>query len=237
MATKGENMKKYLPILKEMPLFKHLDEEGILFIINYLDGYEKTYEKHEIIYNFLDRIEYAGIVLQGQIDMIMLNFVGNEYGSRRFIKGNLFGVAYSCIPSEESVVQVVSQEKSKVLFLKLSNLFLPKSIHCTYTAQMTTNFLIETAKNNIFQNAKIQILIQRHIRDKLIIYLCSISPYNNSITIPFNRQELANYLGVDRSALSRELSNMKKEGLIDFHKNKIYILKKALLYEGQTNML
>lgn len=230
-------MKKYLSTLSQMSLFQSLDEDGILAVINCLNGYKKDYEKNQIIYNFSDPIEYAGIVLKGEVDIVMQNFCGNEYGAKRFKQGDIFGIAYACLPWENSHIQVVVQERSKVLFLKLSNLFLPRSIACVYASQMTVNLLKELAKNTVFQDNKIQILIQKHIRDKLIVYICSRNLCDNTITLPFNRQDLADHLAVDRSALSRELGNMKRDGLIDFDKNKLYILNKDILYENRGNCI
>ncbi len=219
-------MKNYLSLLKKSPLFNSLNEGGILRVIRCLDGYQKDYEKNQIIYNYLDQIDYAGIVLEGEVSVVMLNFCGNEHGVRKFVKGDLFGNAYACLPLMNSAIQILASDESKILFLKLSNLFLPKAIHCPYASQITINLLKETVENNLTQDAKIEILIQRYIRDKLILYLSKLKINNdNSITLAFNRQELADHLGVERSALSRELGKMKKEGLIDFHKNKLYILK------------
>lgn len=228
-------MKKHIHILKEIPLFNSIDEDDIFDSISSLDGYKKEYEKNQIIYNFLDKINYGGVVLEGEIDMTMLNSSGNEYAVKKFVKGDVFGDAYACIPSTQSAVQIITHRKSEILFLRFSNLFLSESVLCPYTSQITKNLLMETAKNNIFQDMKIQILIQKHIRDKLIIYLSTLDLADNIITLPFNRQGLADYLAVDRSALSRELSRMKKEGLIDYHRNKLYILKETLLYESSVS--
>lgn len=222
-------MKHYLSILKQMPLFESADDDAILRILNCLDGHQKTFEKNEIIYHYFDQINCAGIVLDGEIDAVILTACGKEYGVRRFTKGTLFGESYACVPSEQSAIQIVAKKKTSVLFLKFSNLFLPQSHCCPFAAQVTANLLRETAKNNIFQNNKLQLLTQKHIRDRLMIYLGSINSSDRTIILPFNRQGLANYLGVERSALSRELCKMKAEGLIDFYKNKITILSESLL--------
>jgi CRP-like cAMP-binding protein len=212
-----------------MPLFKSLDDDNILHIIGCLDGYTKIYEKNQIIYNYFDHITSAGIVVKGEISVVMHNSYGNEYALRKFTQGTLFGEAYACIPSEPSAIQIIAQKQSTVLFLKFSNLFLPRAVSCPHASKITANLLQESAKSNIFQNKKIQLLTEKHIRDKLLIYLCDLNSSDLTITLPFNREGFANYLGVERSALSRELCKMKKEGLIDFHKNHLTILSDSLL--------
>lgn len=222
-------MKQYLSILKQNPLFASSDDDAIMNIITCLDGHTKKYDKNQIIYDYFDKINFAGIVLDGEIRVVMHNISGNEYNVRKFMPGNLFGEAYACVTSEPSSIQVVTQKESTILFLKFSNLFLPRAVCCPHASQVTTNLLRETAKNNIFQNQKVHLLTQKHIRDKIITYLYSLNSSKNTITLAFNRQELANYLGVERSALSRELCRMKNEGLIDFHKNNFTILSEILL--------
>ncbi len=221
-------MKQYLSILKQMPLFASSDEDAIENIIQCLDGHTKKFDKNQIIYDYFEKINFAGILLDGEIRVLMQNSCGNEYSVRKIIKGSLFGEAYACVSSECSAIQVVAQKESTILFLKFSNLFLPRAVCCPHASRVTANLLQETAKNNIFQNQKLRILTQKHIRDKIIVYLYSLNSTKNTITLAFNRQELANYLGVERSALSRELCRMKNEGLIDFHKNNLTILSEVL---------
>lgn len=222
-------MKIYLPILKKCPIFKSLDKAFILRAIVALNGHKKKFTKNEIIYNYQESIQYAGIVLDGIISETMVNFSNNEYGLAHYKQGDIFGVSYSIFPSEKSLVQFVSKNNSSILFLEFSDLFNQRAIHCPKFSRLTSNLLLESYKDNIIQNKNIQILIQKHIRSKLIIYFSSLEAKNNIITPPFNRQELANHLAVERSALSRELCRMKREGLITFKKNKIHILKESLL--------
>ncbi|NLC02803.1 MAG: Crp/Fnr family transcriptional regulator [Tissierellia bacterium] len=185
--------------------------------------------KNEIIYNYCDYIQYAGIPLEGVVFETMINSSHNEYGVRNYNEGEIFGDEYSFSNSERPVSQFVSRTNSTVLFLKISTLFNPRTVNCPRVTKLIQNLLQESYANNLSQNKNIYILIQKQIRSRLIIYLSRFEPKNNTITLPFNRSELANRLGVERSALSRELSRMKAEHLIDFQKNKIYILKKNLL--------
>lgn len=229
MATKGEIMKNYLPLLKHSPIFKTLDETFISNTVTALNGYKKDFMKNEIIYNYGENIPFAGIVLEGIVSETMVNSCDNEYGVANYEQGDCFGIAYSLFPLEKSLVQFVSRNKASILFLKFSTLLSQRAFHCPKISRLTTNLLLESYRDNILQNKNIQILIQKQIRAKLITYFSSLQGKSNVITLPFNRQELANHLAVERSALSRELCRMKREGLISFQKNKIYILKKSLL--------
>lgn len=221
-------MQQYISILKSSFLFEHCDDSAILSIVKCLDGHTRQYQKDEIIYNFYDTIEYAGIVLTGEVHAIMINRSDNEFVLCNYNPGSLFGSAYSCIPSEPSNIAITVQKDCTILFLKLSNLFLEKAVHCPFASRATANLLKETAQQNIFQTRKVQILTQKHIRDRFLLYLSTLSAQNQSDTgqviyLPFNRQELANYLGVERSALSREMCRMKEEGFLDFYRNKIVL--------------
>ena len=229
-------MKQYIPILKSSFLFEHCDDSAILSIIKCLDGHTRQYKKDEIIYNFYDTIEYAGIVLSGEVHAIMINRSDNEFVLCNYEPGSLFGGAYSCIPSEPSNLAITVQKDCTILFLKLSNLFLEKAVHCPFASRATANLLKETAHQNIFQTRKVQILTQKYIRDRFLLYLSTLSAQKpvdagHILSLPFNRQELANYLGVERSALSREMCRMKEEGLIDFYRNEI------LLKQDITNLI
>ena len=118
---------------------------------------------------------------------------------------------------------------------KTSNLFLDSAIRCEHASKATANLLKESVRNNIFQTRKVQILSQKHIRERLMLYFNGLrdnsTDKNKHIHIPFNRQELADYLGVERSALCREMGRMKDEGIIDYNKQDI-ILNCDLLKQG-----
>lgn len=225
-------MENYLSILKESPIFKSLDETFILHIITALRGHRKEFIKNEIIYHYGENIQYAGIVLEGVVSETMINSCDNQYGVTNYKQGDIFGIAYSLFSSEKPFVQFISSNNSCVLFLNFSSLINKSNCHCCKISQLISNLLLESYKDNIVQSQNIQILIQKRIRSKLVTYLSNLKRKNNIITLPLNRQELANHLAVERSALSRELCRMKKDGLITFEKNQICILKNSLLDLG-----
>lgn len=220
-------IKQFMPLLKQTFLFDNCTDTDVYHIVECLCGYVKKYQKNQIIYNLYDNIEYAGVVLSGEINAVMVNSNDNELVIRKFTDGGLFCADYACIPDEKSDVQIVTKKDSLVLFLKTSNLFLDSAIRCEHASKATANLLKESVRNNIFQTRKVQILSQKHIRERLMLYFNGLrdnsTDKNKHIHIPFNRQELADYLGVERSALSREMGRMKDEGIIDYNKQDIIL--------------
>ena len=220
-------IKQFIPLLKQTFLFDNCTDTDVYHIVECLCGHVKKYQKNQIIYNLYDNVEYAGVVLTGEINAVMVNSNDNELVIRKFTEGGLFCADYACIPDEKSDVQIVTKKDSLVLFLKTSNLFLDSAIRCEHASKATANLLKESVRNNIFQTRKVQILSQKHIRERLMLYFNGLrdnsTDKNKHIHIPFNRQELADYLGVERSALSREMGRMKDEGIIDYNKQDIIL--------------
>ena len=220
-------IKQFIPLLKQTFLFDNCTDTDVYHIVECLCGHVKKYQKNQIIYNLYDNVEYAGVVLTGEINAVMVNSNDNELVIRKFTDGGLFCADYACIPDEKSDVQIVTKKDSLVLFLKTSNLFLDSAIRCEHASKATANLLKESVRNNIFQTRKVQILSQKHIRERLMLYFNGLrdnsTDKNKHIHIPFNRQELADYLGVERSALSREMGRMKDEGIIDYNKQDIIL--------------
>ena len=222
-------MNQYHAFFLQTPLFKDISIQEIPRVLCCLNGYIKSFEKGQAIYDYQCSIDYAGIVLEGEVGIVMLNHSGSQHNMQKCLVGELFGEAYACVNTEKLIVQIVANKKSKVVFLRLGNLFNETSVHCPYASRVSVNLLYDIAKKNIQQNRKMEILAQKYIRDKLVLLLSFYKIENNKVLIPYDRQHLANYLGVERSALSRELSKMKADGLIDYNKNEITIISKSLL--------
>lgn len=216
-------MEEYIGLLKQSPLFDGLDEGTIMGALSHLEAYTSAYEKYEMIYPCIEAIRYAGMVLQGDVMVGMSTAEGNEHTMRHFRQGELFAMAYACVPSPHDEIQLVAQQPCQILFLKLSNLLEHSASDCPHVARITTNLLRLMATSNLIQQKKIEILSYRHIRERITIYLKGCEIVEGKVHLPFNRQDFANYLGVDRSALSRELGKMREEGLLDYHKSTIIL--------------
>ena len=202
-------MEEYFGLLWRSPLFESVDMEGMRHVLHCLEAYVSTVGKGEIVYHYGDRIVWSGIVLEGKVALIAPGSNGEESGIRL------------AVPSQ---VTVVARKRTKILFLKLSQLLRREAMGCRYASLVTANLLRQTAAANLTQGRRIHVMSQKSIRDKLLLFLKQNREERTDVPLTMNRQELADYLGTERSALSREMARMKKEGLIDYCRNEIKIL-------------
>lgn len=217
-------MKEFYPLFETLPLFYNISTEYYDNVFCCLQAQIKDYEKGTVISETYDRTELAGIVLSGKVNISFFSKHGDEHNVRHFEQGSLFGEAAACIPESNSTSLIITSEKSKILFMRFSQLFTEHAKKCPHASQVSLNLLREIASKNIFLNKKVEILAQKKIRDKIEVYFRMLQNCDSTINIPLNRQAMANFLGVDRSALSRELSVMRDEGIIEFNKNEFIIL-------------
>jgi len=231
LQQKGGFMKKIDAILQSIPLFDNIDPEKYSHVLSCLNGKVQDFTKGEIISDSQNSPNSSGIVLSGKISMSMISRNGTEHYVQQFEAGDIFGEAFSyqTETQDNTVFQLVAVENCSILFLNFKNLYVEEALACPYASQVALNLLKKVVQNNLHLNSKVNILSQKKIRDRIVIYLQSVYRSGNTMQIPFNRQELANFLGVDRSALSRELSAMRDEGIIDFYKNEIILLRRDLL--------
>jgi len=215
--------------IDDIDLFKGMDEYAVGRVLICMEAYKREYGKGSIIYHYFDPIQYAGIVLDGRVELHMYNSEENDLPVSSFGRGKMFGGAYACANEALSPIEVSASTKSTVLFLKISNLFTSKAVSCPYASSVTARVLQSTARQCIFQNKKIQIISQKQLRGKIITYIRTFYNGSSTIILPFDRQGFADFLNADRSALSRELCRMKSDGLIDFNKREITLLTKPEL--------
>lgn len=208
-------MEKYFSILSRSSLFKGINEEEIKSIIKDSKTIIKKYRKNEYILESGEKTVSAGIVLEGTVYIIQEDFLGSRNLISSIYKGNCFAESFACAKEEVLNVSVVAAEDSLVMFLDIKNIL--NSGHEVFIM----NLLSDMAKKNIKFSEKLVNLGQRSTRGKLISYLSYEAKKHGSkkFDIPYSRQQLADYLFVERSGLSVELGKMKKEGLLDFNKN------------------
>ena len=220
-------MEEYYWILRRSPLFDGADEKAVSHILHCMEAYVSSYGKGEIICHYGDCIPYAGIVLEGRVELVVPGSDGRESSIRIAGKADSFGCSHACMPKQPSYMTVIAKKKTKILFLKLAKLFCPEAIGCRFASLLTANLLKQTAGANLQQNRRIHIMSQKSIREKLFMLLeqSGAGERDGRVELSMNRQELADYLGVERSALSREMARMKKQGLIDYHRSEIVMCK------------
>lgn len=210
-----------LSLLQQTPVFTGSTEEEIEKILPCLEAHERHFSKGALVYQMGDHIDSLGIVLSGGVRVERNDIWGNQRILDYLAAGQVFAEVYACVPQEALMVDVVTTEKSEILFLKAGKVLGPCGQACPFHQRLLQNLLRVLASKNLTLTRKISHITPRSIRERLISYLSAeaVRQKAKDFDIPFNRQELADYLSVDRSALSAELSKMQKEGLLVCRKN------------------
>lgn len=213
--------------LTKIVLFEGLDKEEIKILWSCIDAKVKKYKKNEIIVSEGDNVDAIGAVLQGSVQVSRTDIDGNRLVVASIQQYDLFAETYALSKNHESPVMVNATEDSVVLWLNVSKLLTTCSSACIFHRRLIQNIIELLANKNIYLSRKLDILSKKTLREKILQFLHSYSSTSKSriITIPYNRLAMADYLGVDRSALSRELSKMKEDGLIDYHKSTFILLR------------
>lgn len=219
-------MEKYFNQIKNSPLFFGMNEEELKGILECFNARIKSYESGEMIIRQSDVITNLYLVLEGKV-----NIEKDTYWGRRIIISKLgvndnIAMSFVACKAVESTIDAVAAEDTKLLMLNYEKCTSMCQNACTRHKVLISNMFEILAKENLELLQKIENVSQKSIRDKLLTYLSNEARKckNNSFEIPFNRQDLADYLNIDRSAMSFELSKLQKEGLIEYDRNK-FLLK------------
>lgn len=212
--------------LSKTLLFKGIESQDILKMLNCLKAFVREFEKEQIILHMGDTTQNMGLVLEGSVNIESYDFYGKKIILSHVNKGQLFAETYACISNEPLMVNAVAAEKCRVLFINASKMLSSFSDSYTFDARFIKNLLEISALKNLNLSRRILHSAPKTIRERIESYFAYESRKKNtkSFTIPFDRYQLAEYLNVDRSALSHELGKMRKEGILDFKKNK-FVLK------------
>lgn len=218
---------QYLNILGGSPLFSGIEEQEIKLLLERFPVSESVYQKGEWILNAGTLLSSFAVVLYGRVHIVREDFWGNRSILAEIGEGGLFGETYALIGTEPLAVGAEAMEKTSVLFVNIKELLKPGNRPVTPAEwRLLQNMLCVLAEKNIVLSQKIEHVSKRAIREKLLSYLSWQSEKTQGpvFDIPFNRQQLADYLCVDRSALSAVLCRLRDEGVIDFNKNR-FVLK------------
>jgi CRP-like cAMP-binding protein len=203
------------------PLFYSIqpeDRKAMLGCIGYHIG---TFKKGDIVAFEEENIKHIGILLSGAVDMIKEDLWGNKTMLVRMRKDELFGETFACGSDNLSVVTFMVSEDAKILFLPFDRVMHSCTMACQFHHRLIENMVHIIADKNRDLMRKVEVVSKRTIREKLLAYLSIQAQIQESryFEIPLGRVELAEYLCVDRSALTRELAKMKEDGLIDYDRN------------------
>lgn len=208
------------------PLLDHIALEDRATMLSCIGYHIGAFQKGEIVAFDDEYIKHIGIILCGNVDMIKEDLWGNKTMLVRMRKDELFGETFACGDDTLSVVTFIASENSKILFLPFNRVMHSCTMACAFHHQLIENMVRIIANKNRDLMYKVEVVSKRTIRERLLAYLAiqAQRQESRSVEIPLGRVELAEYLCVDRSALTRELQKMKEDGLIDYTKNHFRIL-------------
>lgn len=202
-------------------LFRGVTAEEAENMLACLKARREAFSRGAVICRAGDTVQSMGLVLSGSVNIENDDVWGNKSIIENIGAGEVFAETYACLPEEPMLVNVVAAEETEVLFLNTDRLLKTCPESCVHHEKLIRNLLSASAQKNLILSRRIFHTASKTIRGRLLSYLSFQAVLQGScrFMIPFNRQQLADYLGVDRSALSNELGKMKREGLIEFHKN------------------
>ena len=219
-------MKKYIPILKRTKLFSGVGEKDIASLLSCLGARKKEYKKGEYILREGEHISDIFILVEGKIHIQKDDYWGNRSILSVISVGEMFGEGYAAPESGALLNDVVAVEVSSVIFFDVKRILTTCSSACRFHNMIVQNMFFAISDKNRKLVQKLGHMSGRTTRTKLISYLSEEAKRQGSsaFTVPFNRQQLADYLCVDRSAMSNELCKMRDEGMIRFEKSRFELL-------------
>ena len=208
-------------------LFRGMDPSDIDEMLSCLLAKECTYKKGEILLPEGSPTEQIGVVLIGRVIIELGDVWGNNSVLSSIGPGGIFAETYACIPGEPLMVNVTAAEDTEALLLNIRRVLEPCSKVCPYHVRLVRNLLALCAGKNLQLSRRVLHTGPKSIRKRLLSYFseCIKRTGSYSFDIPYNRQQLADYLSVERSALSNELSIMQRDGLIRYEKNHFDVME------------
>ena len=219
-------MEEFLSTIRSTPLFSGVSEAELTAMLACLKAEKKDFPKEAFVLRAGDTAESIGLVLTGTVLVIQEDIWGNRNILSKAGLGQTFAAAYACAPGSRLNVSVVAETPVTVLFLNVKRILTVCPSACSYHSRIIRNLLGELAGKNLQFSEKLTHVGQRSTRSKIMSYLSAeaqrLGTYE--LDIPLSRQQLADYLGVERSGLSQELGKMKRDGLLDYRKSH-FVLK------------
>ena len=216
----------YTEILRKTQLFSGVDNDEISAMLNCLQAETVDYKNGDYVFREGDFINQITVLVKGKLLVQRDDFWGNRSIVNVINSGEMFGEAYVAPGSGAMLNDVIAVEDSTIIAFDINRILTVCPSACKFHTDIIKNLLFTIAEKNRKLVQKIGHMSKRSTRAKLLSYLSDEAKNQNSshFYIPFNRQQLADFLCVDRSAMSNELSKMREEGLLEFHKNEFTLL-------------
>ena len=201
-------------------IFEGIEEEDIKKMLKCFDAKTRTFKKDRTIVTNIINIKMIGIILEGTANVERYDYNGNRSIIEKLEKNSVFGEVFSRLGSD---ISVIATSDCEVLFIEYEHLIKRCKKGCIYHSILTNNVLQLLSKKIVDLNKRLEILSKRTIRDKLLSYFELLANNNpkRSFNLPFTYTDLADYLSIDRSAMMREIKNLKEEGFIETSGKKI----------------
>ena len=219
-------MKDFFDILRECPLFDQIGDENLDEMLGCLGAKKCSYKKGDTVLAEGDKAKYLGIVLKGSVQLVRVDYYGNRSILTSIEPPQLFGEAFAFAGLDSVPVDVVAAEDTDILLTDAMHIARPCENACAFHRQMTLNLLQIVARKNLVLHRKIEITSKRSTREKLMTYLLLQAKKAgcSTFTIPYDRQELADYLGVERSGLSTEIGKLRNEKVLECRRSTFTLL-------------
>ena len=219
-------MEKFVPVLKKTKLFSGVGEDEILSMLSCLGARLRAFKKGEYVLRQGERLDDILVLAEGSLHIQRDDYWGSRSILGQIGVGEIFGEAYVAPESGTLLNDVIAVENSSVFFFDAKRVITTCSSACRFHTMVVQNLFFAISEKNRSLVRKLDHMSRRTTREKLIAYLSEEAKKQNSpyITIPFNRQQLADYLSVDRSAMSNELCRLRDDGLLEFEKNRFRLL-------------
>ena len=205
------------PILIDNPLFRSIPESEIPILLRHLEAYTRQYKKDSYLKMTGDPADFIGIVLSGELYICQTDFYGNRSIVASVSSGNLFAEAFACAGVTQLPADILAAADCRILYINSHPLLHSCDRCCSFHHQLIANLLGIVSRKNLYLNQKLSYTLRGTTKEKLLAYLSDQAKqhHSNEFTIPFNRQELADFLGVERSAMSAELGKLAKLGVLE----------------------
>ena len=215
-----------IEVLQKIPLFRGMTENEISALLKSLDAKKQNYKKNDLILHAGSKPGVIGIVLSGSVTILSDDIWGNRTILSHVEKGGIFAEAYALLEDVPMLVDVMANEGCSILMLETKGILSSVVSQNSWDYKFLRNLLLISSKKNLNLSGRSFHTSPKTIRERVMSYLNTLSLQNDNteFDIPFDRQQLADYLNLERSALSKELGKMQKEGIIETRKNHFKLL-------------